>query len=119
MAFCVTAMCKQREVGEIEKHLSDAQAIVNVGMKRTRSSQVYYIMGCLLSVVALAFISSTSISSDFSVVRLLVELARLAVMVNLIFAAFMAVIVTGREQNALLAAKKDINWILKSSSLYG
>lgn len=119
LLFRVSAMGKQRDVGEIEKHLSDALAVVDGGMKRTWSSQVYYIVGCLLSFVALMFISTMSIHLDFSVACLIVELARMAVMTHLVFCAFMAIIVVSREHNALLAARKDINWILKSSSLYG
>lgn len=112
-------MGKQRDVGEIEKNLSDAVAVVDSGIKRTWSSQVYYIVGCLLSIVALVFISSKNIQLDLGVVSLILELSRLAVTANLVFCAYMAIIVLSREKNALLAARKDINWILKSSSLYG
>jgi len=111
-------MGKQREIGDIENHLSDVLTVVDNGIKRAKASRVYYIVGFLLSVMAVVFISSIRISFDSYIVSVLLDLGQVVVTAYLLFCIWMVVIMMGRELNALVAVKKDVNNTLKSSSMY-
>lgn len=111
-------MGKQREIGDIESHLSDVLNLVDNGIKRAKASRVYYIVGILLSLMAVIFISSIRISFDSYIVSTLLDFCQVAVTGYLLFCSWMVMVMTGRELNALLAVKKDVNSTLKSSSMY-
>lgn len=112
MPLCsVVAFGRRRDSGELERSFSDLIPIVERGMKKVRSSQVFYAIAFLLCVVALVFTNNLSIASFLNIV---VSVARTLLIVYAMFCAWMAVIVSNCQLTALMAAKKDANNTLRT-----
>lgn len=107
----VTAGGKQHESGELEKSLSDLIPVVERGVKKVRSSQVFYAVAFLLCVIAVVFTSNISAPYGLNAV---VAVARTVVVVYAAFCMWMALILCNCELNALLAAQKDANNTLRT-----
>jgi len=110
-AFVDTGMGRLRQPEEIEKHLSEAIGLLDDGLKKVRSSRVFYSVLLLLCFVALAFFSDFHLPF---VPDIVFTFARLALTVFLCFCAWMARVGNDRETNGLKAAKKDMNNLVKS-----
>lgn len=110
-AFVDAGMGRLRQPEEIEKHLSEALGIMDDGMKKVRSSRVFYSVLVLLCIVALVFFSDFHLPF---VPDIFFSFARLVLTVFLCFFVWMARVGNDREMNGLKAAKKDMNNLVKS-----
>jgi len=111
MLWFVVAIGKRRESDELEKSLTDLIAIVEHGVKKVRSSQVFYAIAFLLCVFAVLFTSNISTPSGLNA---LVFISHTVLAVYAAFCVWMALVLSNWELNALLAAKKDANNTLRS-----
>jgi sphingomyelin phosphodiesterase 2 len=109
----LTAMGKHRESGEIEKHLSDTLLVIDKGVKKAKSGQVFYFAALILCV--LAFFVTLGFNFPYGI-DFLVDIARVVVGLYAWFCLWMAVTGSNVELTALLAATKDINNALKCSA---
>jgi len=107
----VAAIGNRRDSGELETSLSDLLPVIERGIKKVRSSQVFYAIAFLLCVIALIFTSNLSVPFGLST---LVSLARTVLVVYAAFCTWMALVLTNWELSALLAAKKDANNTLRT-----
>jgi len=107
----VVAIGKRRDSGELEKSLSDLIAVVEHGVNKVRSSQVFYAIAFLLSVFVLIVTNNISVPYGLNIV---VSVARIILVVYAAFCMWMALILSNWELNALLAAKKDANNTLRT-----
>lgn len=107
-----TALPPPRETGEIEKHLTDALPIIDNAMKRVRSDQVYYVVAMALLGIALTFTFDLSLPYGLT---FLILLLRGLLVVALAFCFWTASVLSNKELNGLIAARKDINNALKSN----
>jgi len=107
----VAAIGSRRGSGELERCLSDLIPVVDRGMKRVRSSQVFYAVALLLCLSALVFTSDLSVPYGLEVI---VSIARVVLVVYAAFCAWMAGVLSHWELNVLMAAKKDANNTLRT-----
>jgi sphingomyelin phosphodiesterase 2 len=111
----VTAMGKRCESGEIEKHLSELLLVVDSGIKKVKSSQVFYTAAILLSLTALVFTSSIDLPFG---INILVTVGRMVVLLYVAFCMWMILTVTNFELTSLYAAKKDVNNAVRCSAAF-
>jgi len=104
-------MGTQCDSGELEKSLSDLLPIVDRGMKKVQSSQVFYAVTVLLCFTALIFTSNLSVPYG---VNIIVYIARVILVVYAAFCMWMTAVLSNWELNGLMAAKKDANNTLRT-----
>lgn len=107
----IAAVGRQRDTAELEKSLSDLIPVIDCGVKKVRSSQVFYAIALLLCFTALIFANNLSVPYGLTV---FVCAARTVLVVYGAFCAWMAAIMSNWELSALLAARKDANVTLRT-----
>ena len=107
------ATAKVRETGEIEKHLTDALPILDQGLRRIKSSQVFFVVSMFLCLVALVF--TCDIVPSWTLCGFLVGIFRTFLTIAIAFLLWTVLILSRIERAGLTATKKDINNLLKSS----
>lgn len=110
MSF-VVAIGERRDSGELETSLSDLLPVVEDGIKKVRSSQVFYAVAFLLCAVALMFTNTLFVPYGLNAV---VSVTHTILVVYAAFCTWMALVLCNWELNALLAAKKDANNALRT-----
>jgi len=106
----VAAIGNQRNTGELEKSLSDLLPVIDCGVKKVRSSQVFSLIALLLCCTALVFTNNLSIPFGLTV---FVYIVRIVLVVYSAFCVWMAAVMSNLELSALLAARKDANVTLR------
>ena len=105
-------MSSVREFAEIEKSFSAAIPVLDSGIKQVRADRVFYMIVFLLSFIMLTFTADLVLPWGLNAMVILIR-------VILVLASggclWMGVVMANREINGLLAAKKDINNLLKSN----
>ena len=107
----VAAIGKQRDTGELEKSLCDLLPVIDCGIKKVQSSQVFYVIALLLCFIALVFTDNLPVPCGLNV---FVCVARMVLVVYGAFCVWMAAVMSNWELNALLAARKDANVTLRT-----
>ena len=101
-----------RPTGEIEKDLTDALPLINTGIKKVKSDQVFFSVVAFLCLVALTFTSSVQMPYGMNMCMYLVRFF-LAVAIG--FCVWMVLVMCNSEINGLTAIKKDMNNLLRSN----
>lgn len=109
----ITATAKSRETGEIEKHLMEALPIVEQGLQKIKSNQVFFIASMFLCLVAVVF--TCDIAPSWTVCGIMIGIIRTFLTVAIAFLLWTVLILSKVERAGLTATKKDINNLLKSN----
>ncbi|KAK2163915.1 hypothetical protein LSH36_72g05013 [Paralvinella palmiformis] len=109
----ITAAAKIRETGEIEKNLTEALPIIDKGLQKIKSNQVFFVVSMFFCLVALVFTSD--IASSWTMWGVIIGIFRTFLTVAIAFLVWNVLILSKIEWAGLTAAKKDINNLLKSN----
>ncbi len=117
--LCVSlfsGMAPSIDSGEVEKHLNDALPVLEWGINKAKSDQVFFCVKLFLCIVALVALNNFSCEA-WSVVGTCLGVTK-AVLVLIAGACFwLAAIMCNIEINGLTSAKKDVNNMLKSNPI--
>ena len=88
----------------------EALPVLTNGMKRVRANQVFQAITVVICMILLAFLSDVDLPYGFNI---FVWLLRFLITLGMGYVAWMAVVMSNFEINALTATKKDINNLLR------
>ena len=111
MLWLIVAIGSRCDSGELEKSLSDLIPVLDRGMKKVQSSQVFYAVAFLLCITALVFTSNMSVPYGLDFI---VAVIRVILVIHAAFCVWMAAVLSNWELSGLLAAKKDANNTLRT-----
>ena len=106
-------MTLPRETGEIEKYLTEAIPILDKGYKKVKAMQTFYAVVLVMCLVGLLFSCDLDLPLGLGYI---VTLGRFAMGVGVGACIWMGVVMTNREMNGLLCARKDINNLLRAGN---
>ena len=105
-------MGRQRNTSEVEKNLMDCLPAIDDGLRAVEAARYFYMAILVLSFVALIYLTSIQASSFMFV---FVNVLYVGLLCLIVFAGWNGVIMLTLEANTLMAAKKDINNLLRSN----